>query len=71
MKNMHTLSHKFMAAKLDTTGNVDRKLLDVVKKLSIVVTPIMTRAGTAFHSSQKVMKELVTRIMLGINTVLK
>lgn len=33
--------------------------------------PIMTRAGTAFHSSQKVMKELVTRMMPGMNTVVK
>lgn len=28
-----------MAVKFDTTGKVERKPLDVVKKLSIVVTP--------------------------------
>lgn len=33
--------------------------------------PIITRAGTAFHSSQKVMKELVTRIIPGMKTVVK
>ena len=37
--------------------------LDVVKKLSIVVTPNITRAGTAFHSIQNVTKEEVTRII--------
>jgi len=42
-----------------------------VKKLSIVVTPSITRAGTAFHSSQNVMKEEVTRIISGMNTVVK
>lgn len=36
---MQTPSHTFMAVKFDTTGNVERKPLDVVKKLSIVVTP--------------------------------
>lgn len=35
------------------------------------ILPIMERAGTAFHSSQNVMKEEVTRIMPGINTVVK
>lgn len=39
MKHMQTPSHTFMAVKFDTTGNVERKPLDVVKKLSIVVTP--------------------------------
>lgn len=34
-------------------------------------SPIITRAGTAFHSSQNVMKELVTRIMPGMKTVVK
>jgi hypothetical protein len=33
--------------------------------------PIMTRAGTAFHSSQNVMKEDVTNIMPGMKTVVK
>ena len=38
-------------------------LLEVVKKLSMVVTPSVTRAGSAFHSIQKVTKEEVTRII--------
>lgn len=71
MKNMHTPSHRFMAVRLETTGSVDRKLLVVVQKLSMVVTPIMTRAGTALMSSQKLMKELVTSTTPGPNTVLK
>ena len=71
MKNIHTLSHKFMALRFDTTGKVDLKLFEVVKKFNMVVTPIMTLAGTAFHSNQKVMNELVTNIMPGMNTVLK
>lgn len=33
--------------------------------------PIITRAGTAFHSSQKVMKELVTKMIPGMKTVVK
>jgi hypothetical protein len=33
--------------------------------------PIMTRAGTAFHSSQNVMKEDVTSMMPGMKTVVK
>ncbi len=36
---------------------------EVVKKLSIVVTPSMVRAGTAFHSNQNVRKEDDTRII--------
>ena len=35
----------------------------VVKKLSMVVTPSMTLAGTALHSSQKERKEEVTKII--------
>jgi hypothetical protein len=31
----------------------------------------MTRAGTAFHSSQNVMKDDVTNMMPGMNTVVK
>lgn len=31
----------------------------------------MTRAGTAFHSNQKLMNEEVTSIMPGIKTVVK
>jgi len=31
----------------------------------------MTRAGTAFHSSQNVMKDDVTSMMPGMNTVVK
>ena len=38
-------------------------MLEVVKKLSMVVTPRVTRAGSAFHSIQNVTKEEVTRIM--------
>ena len=38
-------------------------LLLVVKKFSMVVTPSVTRAGSAFHSIQKVTKEEVTRII--------
>lgn len=34
-------------------------------------SPIMTRAGTAFHSSQKVMKDEVTKMIPGIKTVVK
>ena len=36
-----------------------------------VSLPIMTRAGTAFHSSQNVMKDDVTNMMPGMNTVVK
>ena len=36
---MQTPSQTFMAVRLDTTGSVDRKPLEVVKKFSIVVTP--------------------------------
>ena len=38
-------------------------LFDVVKKLSMVVTPRVTLAGSAFHSIQKVTKLEVTKIM--------
>ena len=38
-------------------------LLEVVKKFSIVVTPRVTLAGSAFHSIQKVTKDDVTRII--------
>lgn len=40
MKHIHTPSQTFMAVRLETTGNVERKPLDVVKKLSMVVTPV-------------------------------
>ena len=43
----------------------------VVKKLSIVVTPNMILAGTAFHSSQNVIIDEVTRMMSGMKTVVK
>lgn len=43
----------------------------VMKKLSIVVTPSMIRAATAFHSSQNVMNDDVTKIMPGMKTVVK
>lgn len=39
MKHIHTPSHTFMAVKFETTGNVERNPFEVVKKLSIVVTP--------------------------------
>lgn len=44
-----------------------------VKEMSngLDTLPIMDRAGTAFHSSQKVINDEVTRIMPGINTVVK
>ena len=63
MKPMQTASQRFMAVRLETTGRLERNPLEVVKKLSMVVTPSITRAGTAFHSIQKVTKEEVTRIM--------
>ena len=71
MKNIHAKSHKFIAFKSDTTGNLDRKLLVVVQKFNMVVTPIITRAGTAFTSNQKLMNELVTNTIPGTNTVEK
>ena len=37
-------------------------MFDVVKKLSMVVTPSITLAGSAFHSIQNVTKEEVTKI---------
>jgi len=40
-------------------------------KFRYVDLPIITRAGTAFHSSQNVINELVTRIMPGMKTVVK
>ena len=42
----------------------------MVKKLSIVVTPNMTLAGTAFHSIQKVTKLEVTRMIPEIAIVM-
>ena len=53
-----------MAVRLETTGRLERKPLEVVKKFNMVVTPSITRAGTAFHSIQKVTKDEVTRMML-------
>lgn len=51
------------------------KIYSVRKTASIPDTshflPIMERAGTAFHSSQNVMNEEVTRMIPGINTVVK
>jgi hypothetical protein len=58
----------FIAVRLETTGSLDLNLLEVVKKLSMVVTPSMTLEGSAFHSIQKVTKEDVTRINPGTNT---
>jgi hypothetical protein len=69
MKNIQTASHRFIAVRLDTTGRLERKPFEVVKKLSIVVTPSMVLAGTAFHSNQNVRKDELTRIIPGMNTV--
>ena len=63
MKPMQTASQRFMAVRLETTGRLERKPLDVVKKFNMVVTPSITLAGTAFHSIQKVTKEEVTRMI--------
>lgn len=71
MKNMQTPSQRFIAVRFDTTGNDDRKLFVVVQKLSIVVTPIITLAGTTPLSNQKLMNALATRMIAGTNTVLK
>ena len=71
MKIIQTKSHRFMAVRLDTTGNEERNELVVVQKLSMVVTPIITLAGTAFTSNQKDMNELVTSTIPGTKTVLK
>ena len=55
MKHIHTPSHTFIAVRFDTTGNVLRNPLEVVRKFSMVVTPcivimilikIKTRATT-------------------------
>lgn len=46
-------------------------LQDRAHSLPAMSLPIMERAGTAFHSSQNVMNEDVTRIIPGINTVVK
>jgi len=43
MKHIHTPSQTFIAVRFETTGNVPRKLFEVVKKLSIVVTPSTKR----------------------------
>ena len=52
------------------TGRFDLNPLDVVKKLSIVVTPNITLAGTAFHSIQNVTKLEVTRMIPEIAIVM-
>lgn len=46
-------------------------LFVVVQKFNMVVTPIITRAGTALTSSQKLINELVTRTIPGTKTVVK
>ena len=43
--------------------NLKNYLFEVVKKLSIVVTPSVTLAGSAFHSIQNVTKDDVTKII--------
>ena len=45
------------------TGRFDLNPFEVVKKLSMVVTPSITRAGTAFHSIQNVTNDEVTKII--------
>lgn len=40
-------------------------------KINLKTIPIITRAGTAFHSNQNVMNEEVTRMIPGIKTVVK
>lgn len=45
---MHTPSHTFMAVRFETTGSVPRKPFDVVKKLSIVVTPATQSESTIY-----------------------
>jgi hypothetical protein len=47
-----------------------QRLYTMIKKWK-VTSPIMTRAGTAFHSSQNVMKDDVTNMMPGMKTVVK
>ena len=69
MKPMQTASQRFMAVRLETTGRLERKPLLVVKKFSMVVTPNITLAGTAFHSIQNVTKEEVTRMIPRKNQV--
>ena len=48
--------------------NVRPYPFEVVKKLSMVVTPSIVRAGTAFHSNQKVRNEDDTKIIPEKNT---
>ena len=43
--------------------NLKNYLFEVVKKFSIVVTPSVTLAGSAFHSIQNVTKDDVTKII--------
>lgn len=50
------------------------ELLSKVFNLILVIffyVPIITRAGTAFHSSQNVINDEVTNIMPGMKTVVK
>lgn len=68
--NMRMMIQRENEMKVDAISRISY-LFVVVQKLSIVVTPIMTRAGTAFTSSQKEMKELVTRTIPGTKTVVK
>lgn len=51
MKHMHTPSHTFIAVKFDTTGSVERKPLDVVKKFNIVVTPVSNNIENVRHTA--------------------
>ena len=63
LSTLSELSEKSLNLICKLTGRFDLKPLEVVKKLSIVVTPSITLAGTAFHSIQKVTKLDVTRMI--------
>ena len=70
----HNLWHCYptrFVDKLCFTGRFDLNPLEVVKKLSMVVTPSITRAGTAFHSIQNVTKDEVTRIIPKVCSLVK
>lgn len=63
MKHMQTPSHTFIAVKLDTTGNVLRKPLDVVKKFNIVVTP--AKEQRAMQKGDELMKNFIYYLNTG------
>jgi len=59
MKHIQTPSQMFMAVKLETTGNVLRKPFDVVKKFSIVVTPVICHHQQYIGSRQAVRQTII------------